>query len=173
MFADTVRERGAFAKADHLKGGGRHDVRVWCADINMWLRPWIVTLRECEDRPERCLSIEIIDRSRAPNFDFNVGEVRSAGSEYTLQGSLADHWSSLFTYSYAQADVVVGASSASSFNAQYTAAAQLLPGGSRYVSNLRVLYKSSDDGQTTLSAFINLTPRIALLDLSKVCGNSN
>jgi len=121
----------------------------------------------------RCLSAEIIDRSRAPNFDLDVGEVRSAGFEYTLQGRLTDHWSRLFSYSYAQADVVVGASSASSFNAQYIMAGQLLSGGPRYVSNLRVLYKSSHDGQTALSAFINLTWRIALLDLSKVCGNSN
>jgi len=35
VFADIVRERGAFAKVGYLKGGGRHDVTVWRANISV------------------------------------------------------------------------------------------------------------------------------------------
>jgi len=32
VFADIIRQRGSFPKADHLKDGGRRDVTVWCSN---------------------------------------------------------------------------------------------------------------------------------------------
>jgi len=66
-----------------------------------------------------------------PNFNISVGEVRSTGFEFNLQGAITDIWNVLLNYSHARPYVVEGAQAGSVYTGPTIVTGQLLP----YVSN--------------------------------------
>lgn len=76
-----------------------------------------------------------------PNFNISVGEVRSTGYEFTLQGALTSNWNVLFNYSHARPYVVVGADAGSAFTGTTIVAGQLLPFVSTDTVSLWTSYK--------------------------------
>ncbi|MEQ1715102.1 MAG: TonB-dependent siderophore receptor [Hyphomicrobium sp.] len=75
------------------------------------------------------------------NFNVSVGEVRSTGFEFNLQGALTDNWNVLFNYSHARPEVIVGTQAGSAFTGTSIVAGQLLP----FVSNDTVSIWTSYD----------------------------
>lgn len=77
-----------------------------------------------------------------PGFNIALGEVRSKGYEFSLQGSLTDNWSVLFNYTYARPVVTKAASGASSANDSSTPPdGSLLPYVSNRVASLLTSYR--------------------------------
>lgn len=73
------------------------------------------------------------------NFNVSVGEVRSRGVEFNLQGELSDNWNILFNVSHARPYVVTGTQAGSAFTGTAIVEGQLLP----FVSNDTVSLWSS------------------------------
>ena len=66
-----------------------------------------------------------------PGFNIGLGEVQSTGVELGLQGAITKTLNVVLNYTYARPEVIIGAENASTADAQFIEAGQLLP----YVSN--------------------------------------
>lgn len=80
-----------------------------------------------------------------PNFDILVGEIRSKGVEYDLQGALTRNWDAILNFSYVQPYVVIGASGAESGETLYASesivAGQRSPGVPEHLFNAWTTYR--------------------------------
>jgi iron complex outermembrane receptor protein len=75
-------------------------------------------------------------------FNISIGEVRSKGYEYDLQGEVTPGWDAIANFSYVQPYVVVGGQSSST---TYVAG-HLMPGVPEYMFNVWTTYKLPQQG---------------------------
>lgn len=74
-------------------------------------------------------------------FNVGVGEVRSKGYEFGLQGAINAHWQVLFNHSHARPLVIVGSSGANALQPQSITAGEMLPFVSNRTTSLWTRYQ--------------------------------
>ncbi len=76
-----------------------------------------------------------------PGFSIPVGEVKSTGFEFNLQGELTSNWNALFNYSHARPLVVQGATGGGILAPANITAGQLLPGVPEKMASVWTSYR--------------------------------